>query len=80
MFPFTQIKNLYNWYYYEEIKCMNPTCNKIFLSEIGKVKATHCSIGCGFSHYSYEEKERAKEKERISTEQKKFLENYAKVP
>jgi hypothetical protein len=73
MFPFTQLYDLYNWYYYEEIKCSNPTCNVKFLSRRSNpFRATHCSVGCGYAHHAYDEELRKKERE--TTEYKLFRE------
>jgi hypothetical protein len=55
---FSKIYVLYEWLYYEEITCSNPKCNKKFKSKISEIKPTHCSIGCGYAHYRYEEEER----------------------
>ena len=77
MFPFTQIYNLYDWLYYEEITCANPKCNTKFKSKISNIKATHCSAGCGYSHYNDEEEERKKIKE--EPEYKLFREYYKNI-
>ena len=83
MFPFTQISKVYTYLFYEEVKCQNPSCNRIMVVPRGNTP-THCSVGCGYEEYNQycqklqEEKEKLElkkreEKEKLELEEREQI-------
>lgn len=73
MFPFTQISNIINYFFYEEVKCQNPSCNRIMVVPKGN-RVTHCSVGCGYEEYNQYCQKLKEEKEKLELQEREEIE------
>lgn len=73
MFPLTQISNIINYFFYKEIKCQNPSCNRIIVVPKDNI-VTHCSVSCGYNEYNQHCQSQKLKKEEIELQKREEIE------